>query len=141
MSDDRALITPTSPGATVDLSTVIVLFTAITLATVGQLLLKAGMTEVGAIDISASGIGTLIRGALTTWQILAGLAAFGASAVFWLVALSRVPLSTAYPIVSFSYLLILGFSVLVLDERPSVTVWTGAGLIMVGISLIGIGQR
>ena len=123
-----------------DLATVLLLLTSIALATAGQLLLKAGMNEVGG-ELGLADLGHLLRTGATTWQVLAGLAAFGTSAVFWLLTLSRVPLSTAYPIVSLSYLLILGFSVLVLDERPSATVWVGAGLIMSGISLIGIGER
>ncbi|MBW3620968.1 MAG: EamA family transporter [Actinobacteria bacterium] len=123
-----------------DLPTVLLLLTSIALATAGQLLLKAGMNEVGG-ELGLADLGHLLRTGATTWQVLAGLAAFGTSAVFWLLTLSRVPLSTAYPIVSLSYLLILGFSVLVLDERPSATVWVGAGLIMSGISLIGIGER
>ncbi|MBW3659897.1 MAG: EamA family transporter [Actinobacteria bacterium] len=123
-----------------DLTTVLMLLTSIGLATAGQLLLKAGMNEFGS-ELGIGDIGHLVRTGATTWQVLAGLAAFGTSSVFWLLTLSRVPLSTAYPIVSLSYVLILGFSVLVLDERPPATVWVGAGLVMSGISLIGIGQR
>lgn len=122
-----------------DIATILLLLTSVALATTGQLLLKAGMNEVGVLG--AGDFVELARSALTTWQIVVGLAAFGASAVFWLLTLSRVPLSTAYPMVSLSYLLILAFSVLVLDERPTATVWVGAGLIMTGISMIGIGQR
>ncbi len=125
------------------MSTVIILFAAIALATGGQLLLKAGMNRVGTIsDLAAvSGLIPLVMRVLTTWQVVLGLAVFGLSAVFWLVTLSRVPLSTAYPAVSLSYVLILAFSVIALGERPSIAVWTGALLIMLGITLIGIGQR
>ncbi len=125
------------------MSTIIILFSAIALATGGQLLLKAGMNRVGTISdlAAAGGLIPLFLRVLTTWQVVVGLAVFGLSAVFWLVTLSRVPLSTAYPAVSLSYVLILAFSVLALGERPSAAVWTGALLIMVGITLIGIGQR
>lgn len=125
------------------MSTIIILFAAIALATGGQLLLKAGMNRVGTIsDLAAvGGLIPLAFRVLTTWQVVVGLAVFGLSAVFWLVTLSRVPLSTAYPAVSLSYVLILAFSVIALGERPSIAVWTGALLIMLGITLIGIGQR
>ncbi len=129
---------PPNRGNRVDLATVLLLLTSVSLATAGQLLLKSGMNHIG-LELSLGDIGHLVRSAATTWQILAGLGAFGASSVFWLLTLSRVPLSTAYPVVSLSYLLILGFSVLVLHERPNATVWSGAALIMAGISLIGIG--
>lgn len=125
-----------------DLGTLAVLFAAVTLATTGQLLLKAGMVEVGTVEsVSPTALLNVVRNVLTTWQLLIGLASFGMSSLFWLIVLSRIPLSTAYPVVSFSYLLILGFSYLVLGERPTLTVWAGALLIMAGISLIGLGQR
>lgn len=125
------------------MSTIIILFSAIALATGGQLLLKAGMNRVGTIaDIAAAGgLVPLLMRVLTTWQVVLGLVVFALSAVFWLVTLSRVPLSTAYPAVSLSYVLILAFSVIALGERPSLVVWTGALLIMLGITFIGIGQR
>lgn len=124
------------------MGTALILLAAVALATLGQLLLKTGMTEVGAItDLPLqAGLPGLVTEVLTTWQVPLGLATFGLSAVFWLVTLSRVALSTAYPVVSLSYVLILAFSVVVLGERPGWEVWLGAGLIMAGISLIGLGQ-
>lgn len=124
----------------VSAGTIAILLTSIALATAGQLLLKAGMNRIGA-ELSLSDLGPLIAGAVTTWQVLAGLTAFGLSAVFWLLTLSRVPLSTAYPMVSLSYVLILLFSTIVLDERPGPLVWAGALLIMTGITFVGVGQR
>lgn len=123
------------------LSTVLILLAAVVLATCGQLLLKAGMTEVGAVvGVGLDGVLPLVGRVAGTWQVLLALAMFGLSASFWLVTLSRVPLSVAYPVVSLSYVLILIFSVVVLDERPRPTVWIGALLIVSGISLIGFGE-
>ena len=122
--------------------TIAILLTSIVLATAGQVTLKAGMNRVGRIGgIDAGEILPLLGRMLTTWQVPVGLSLFGLSAVFWLVTLSRVPLSTAYPVVSLSYVLILGFGYLVLHERPHPLVWVGALLIMSGIALIGVGQR
>lgn len=126
------------PTRVLDATTITMLIVSIGLSTAGQLLLKSGMDVIG--ELGFADIGLLIRSVLSTWQVILGLTAFGASAVFWLLTLSRVPLSTAYPIVSLGYVLILLFSVLVLGERPSLTVWGGVALIMGGISLIGIGQ-
>lgn len=124
------------------MTTVLILLAAVAFATTGQLLLKAGMNRVGVVDLGAvDGLLAVAAKAITTWQVFAGLTMFALSAVFWLVTLSRVPLSTAYPVVSLSYVLILLFSVLALGERPTALVWVGAFLIMAGISFIGIGQR
>lgn len=123
-----------------DLATVLTLVLAVSLATAGQLLLKAGMTDIGEITgIGPGHLVGLIGSVLTTWKALLGLVCFVGSSVFWLVVLSRVPLSTAYPFVALSYLIILGFSTIVLHERPPLLTWSGAGLIMTGIVLIGFG--
>lgn len=123
-----------------DLATLLTLVVAVSLATAGQLLLKAGMTDIGEIaGIGPGHLLELIGSVLTTWKAMLGLVCFVGSSLFWLVVLSRVPLSTAYPFVALSYLIILGFSTLVLHERPPVLTWSGAGLIMTGIVLIGFG--
>ena len=123
-----------------DLSTLLTLVLAVSLSTAGQLLLKAGMTDIGEITgIGATDLVGLVGSVLTSGKALLGLASFGASSLFWLVVLSRVPLSTAYPFVALSYLIILGFSTLVLHERPPLLTWGGAALIMTGIVMIGAG--
>lgn len=123
-------------------TTLAVVAVSVLLATTGQLLLKAGMDAAGAeVALAPDALLELVRTVATSWRLLLGLVAFGGSALFWLVALSRLPLSTAYPLVSTSYVLLLVFSRIVLGERPSVTVWGGALLITVGVVLIGLGQR
>lgn len=122
------------------LGTLLIALTSITLATAGQLLLKAGMGQVGA-DLSLADFAGLLPRVLTNGLVLTGLASFGVSAVFWLVTLSRVPLSTAYPMVSLTYVLIVAWSALVLGERPSLLTWGGTALIVGGISLVGLGLR
>lgn len=117
--------------------TFLILFLAIGFATAGQLLLKEGMNQIGEIGVAE--IPVLIKGVVTTWQAILGLGLFGLSSVFWLITLSKLDLSTAYPFVSLSYLIILAFSVWVLNERPPLITWGGAGLIMTGIVMIGLG--
>lgn len=121
--------------------TLAIMITSIVMATTGQLLLRAGMESVGLVELTGESLSGFARSAITTWQILIGLGAFVLSAVLWLISLSRVPLSTAYPFVSLSYVLILLASVVILGERPLPLNWIGAGLIVAGITVIGIANR
>lgn len=115
---------------------------SILLATTGQLLLKAGMDATGAtVALQPRALVELVRTIAGSWRLLLGFVAFASSSLFWLAALSRVPLSVAYPVVSLSYVLILGSSWVLLGERPSLTTMAGALLVMTGVALIGIGQR
>lgn len=140
MSSDRSADRPVERR--VEPSTIAVLGLSILLATSGQLMLKAGMEAAGAeVALTPTALVELVRTVATSWRLLLGLTAFGASALFWLVALSRLPLSTAYPVVSTSYVIVLGASTVLFDERPGVMGWTGALLVTLGVALIGIGQR
>jgi multidrug transporter EmrE-like cation transporter len=111
----------------------LVLF-AVALAAVGQLMLKHGMQL--ATARAASSRGSLVISAATTPWVLFGLLVFAVSAVAWLAALSRVPLSVAYPFNAIGYLGILTASVLVLHERATVLTWAGTVLVVTGLIIV-----
>lgn len=102
----------------------------------GQLLMKRGMTMVGPItgDLSLL-IGSLGKAFLNPY-VLAGVGAYAASSIFWLILLSRVDLSYAYPALSLGYVLITLVSVLFLGEHVSALRWAGVIVICVGVILI-----
>ncbi|MGH2740466.1 MAG: EamA family transporter [Actinomycetota bacterium] len=110
---------------------------SVALAAVAQLVLKYGMNQVGPIGKVAlqDPVATALRVARqpTVWV---GLALFGVSAVFWLVVLSRTSLSFAYPFAALSYVLILLFDRLALNEPISGLRYGGVVLIIGGLLLI-----
>jgi drug/metabolite transporter (DMT)-like permease len=80
--------------------------------------------------------GSLVVGAATTPWVLLGLVVFGISAVAWLGALSRVPLSMAYPFNALGYLVILTASIFVLHERANLVTWAGTVLVVSGLVMV-----
>src|SRR6516225_2906841 len=65
---------------------------------------------------------------------------FGVSAVAWLTALSRVPLSVAHPFNAIGYLVILIASILALHERANVLTWVGSLLVVSGLFMVVLTQ-
>ena len=68
-----------------------------------QLLLKAGMAEIGHFEFSLANvipIGFKMAGNI---PILSGLVAYVVSVAVWLLVLSRVQVSYAYPMLSIGY--------------------------------------
>jgi drug/metabolite transporter (DMT)-like permease len=116
------------------LANVGVLLVAVGLAAVGQLVLKHGMTEAQR-HARETGRSLLVVAAFSPW-IIGGLTIFAASAVGWLLTLSRVPLSVAYPFNALGYLGILAASVLVLHERANVWTWAGTVMVIGGLVLV-----
>jgi multidrug transporter EmrE-like cation transporter len=108
------------------------------LAAVAQLMLKHGMNQVNA-DLAPDKFGVdgaSLRAAVGTPALWVGLFLFGLSAVVWLVVLSRVSLSFAYPFASLTYVLILLFDKVALHEDVSPMRWGGVALIIAGIFLV-----
>lgn len=75
---------------------------AVAVSLAGQVLLKAGAT--GAGDGSGPG-GFLAQ--LLRWQTIVGLGLYGGSAMLYIVALRRIPMSVALPCTAASYVLLL----------------------------------
>jgi len=114
-------------------SLALVLF-AVLAASCGQLMLKHGM-QLATARVRGSG-GSLVVAAATKPWVLFGLMVFAVSAVAWLAALSKVPLSLAYPFNAVSYLVILTASILVLHERANVLTWVGTVLVVSGLLMV-----
>ena len=111
----------------------LLLFAVVSAAT-GQVMLKHGM-QVATARAAHSGGSLALRAATSPWVLL-GLVVFGVSAVAWLAALSRVPLSVAYPFNALGYLGILTASVLVLHERSNILTWVGSLLVVSGLIIV-----
>jgi multidrug transporter EmrE-like cation transporter len=124
----------TSKGHHVTIASALLLVFAVSTAATGQLMLKHGM-QLASARAARSG-GSLVVSAATSPWILLGLAVFGVSAVAWLAALSKVPLSVAYPFNALGYLVILTASILILHERANVLTWLGSLLVVSGLVIV-----
>jgi drug/metabolite transporter (DMT)-like permease len=103
---------------------------------VGQILLKKGMTLMGAITLSSSQIlGVLWRMATNPYVVI-GLIIYVCGTVFWLAALSRVDLSYAYPFASLSYVVMLIASWLLFHENVTPVRLGGTLIVALGVFVI-----
>ncbi len=62
--------------------------------------------------------------------------AYGLSVIVWLIGLSRVPVSQAYPLLSLGYVLNIGLAWWLLGEVPNVQRVAGIGVIVFGVVLV-----
>jgi drug/metabolite transporter (DMT)-like permease len=113
---------------------VVLVFIAVCFSVTGELLLKAGMTQVGVLSLH--NLTAMIPRMLRTPFLWLGLGSIGIGAGFWLVVISRVDLSWAYPMLAMGYILALIFAGLVLREHVPLIRWIGAVVIVVGVYLI-----
>jgi multidrug transporter EmrE-like cation transporter len=69
-------------------------------------------------------------------HILGGLACYAVSVVVWVVALSRVPVSIAYPMLSIGYIVNAVAAWYLFGEALSAMKLAGIGVIIVGVFMV-----
>ncbi len=102
----------------------------------GQLLLKAGTNAVGHFDFHLDNVLPIgLKLALNPF-ILSGMVAYGVSLVVWIMALSRVPVSIAYPMLSIGYVINAFIAWHWFGEALSAQKLLGIGCIVLGVYVI-----
>ncbi|MBN1608618.1 MAG: EamA family transporter [Polyangiaceae bacterium] len=109
---------------------------SVALNAAAQLALKqaARASGMSAVD-AASGYKVLVQVAQNLWT-WAGLGAYALSVALWILVLSRVDVSYAYPMVSLGYVMAAGAGKLLWQEDVSLTRMLGIGIICVGVVLV-----
>jgi len=113
---------------------------SVLLSAAGQLGMKAGMLTLhGARGSETSSFADMQSSFLWTG---AGLVAYGASLVLWLIVLVRYPLSKAYPLLSLSYVCVyLGATLWPkLGETATPLRTFGTLLILAGVAFVSFGR-
>ena len=73
---------------------------------------------------------------LVNWQFAACGLHFGAASLLWAYIVKTFPFSTAYPMVSLSYVFGMFAAIMFFHEEVSAAKWLGVALIMMGCFLI-----
>ena len=110
--------------------------TGVLLNAAAQLLLKAGTNAIGHFDFALGNIipiGVKVAGQPT---IIAGLACYAVSVVVWIMALSRVPVSIAYPMLSIGYVVNAVIAHYWFGEALVFQKMLGIGFIIIGLLLV-----
>ena len=115
------------------------LFTAVVLNTGAQLLLKAGTNALGVITLTRTGWGETLARMAVQPHFVAGASIYVVSLVIWIIGLSRVPVSIAFPMLSLGYVLNAMAAHYLFGEVLGTTRWLGIGCIVLGVWLIARG--
>ena len=117
-----------------NLQNFILLLCNIALVVSGQTLIKQGMNKIG--NFSAMPFVQFLVKSFMSPFVVIGIGLYVISAIIWLMLLSRINLSVAYPSLSLGYLLILFISWFYLRETVTPYQLAGVFLIIAGIYLV-----
>jgi multidrug transporter EmrE-like cation transporter len=115
------------------------IFAGVVLNALGQLLLKAGTNAVGRFEFVADNIVPVATRIASQPYIMAGVFCYGVSLIVWLMGLSRIPVSVAYPLLSLGYVINAVAAWYLFGETLNAARMAGIGLIVTGVFFIARG--
>lgn len=110
--------------------------TGVLLNAAAQLLLKAGTNSVGTFAFSLENALPVGWKLATEPHIVGGLACYVVSVIVWIMALSRVEVSIAYPMLSVGYVVNAIAAWYLFGEAVSATRLAGIGIIVLGVYVV-----
>lgn len=117
-------------------TTFALVLTGVLLNAAAQFALKSSVRDSGAIELSAAAaIPTAARLVLEPW-LWFGLTCYLVSVIVWILALSRVEVSIAYPMLSIGYIVNALAAWAWLGESMNLTKVAGIGIITVGVFVL-----
>ena len=112
------------------------LMSGVVLNSLAQLGLKVATQTTGAIEATQRSLWVASQQLATSLAFWLALSAYGLSVAVWVVGLSRLPVSQAYPVLSLGYIIAAVLAWIVLGESVSAARWGGIVLIMAGVLLV-----
>ena len=115
---------------------VALLLTGVLLNAGAQLLLKAGTNVLGVITLTRGNWLATMGSMATQGYFVLGATCYGVSLFVWILGLSRVPVSVAYPLLSVGYVVNAIAAHYLFGETITLQRWLGIGFIVVGVWLV-----
>ena len=110
--------------------------TGVLLNAAAQLLLKAGTNRIGEFAFTLENLVPVGLKVAASPFVLGGLGCYAVSVVVWIMALSRVPVSIAYPMLSIGYIVNAFAAWILFGESLTAQKLVGIGFIVVGVWLV-----
>ena len=112
------------------------ILTGVMLNAAAQLLLKAGTSSVGEFAFTAVNVVPVGTRLLSDPFILGGIGCYVVSVVVWIMALSRVDVSLAYPMLSIGYVINAIAAWYLFGEALTAQRMIGIATIVIGVFLV-----
>jgi multidrug transporter EmrE-like cation transporter len=101
-----------------------------------QILIKAGTNSIGYFEFSRSNLLPVGIRLATEPHIVGAIACYALSVVIWILALSRVQVSIAYPLLSMGYVVNAAAAWWFFNESINPAKIAGIGIIILGVIFI-----
>ena len=110
--------------------------TGVLLNAIAQLSLKASVADTGIIQLDTQSLLSSAGSLVTNVWLWLGLICYAVSVVVWILALSRVDVSIAYPMLSIGYIVNAVAASYLFDEPLGIGKVVGIGIIILGVYVL-----
>lgn len=107
----------------------------------GQTVIKLGVNNLNSGEATSNIPLSVFTNSMRSPLVLLGLFLYAVGAVAWILVLSRVDLSFAYPFLAFNFILITISSRILLSETVPLLRWIGVLIICAGILVVAVSGR
>src|SRR6202022_3729662 len=119
------------------IKTLVMVLAMVVCANVGDLMLQGGMSQIGAVQMTASGLAQAFRLTVANGTIWVGILFLTGFMLSYMTVLSWADYSYVMPAGAFGYALLTLLAVIFLHESVSPRRWVGVVLICAGVLLVG----
>ena len=119
------------------IKTLVMVLAMVVCANVGDLLLKRGMVQIGAVELTPNGITQAFRLTVTSATVWLAILFLIGFMVSYMTVLSWADYSYVMPAGAFGYAVLTFLAVVFLHESVSPRRWIGVVLICTGVLLVG----
>ena len=102
----------------------------------GQLLLKKGLLVIGQVPQSFGELVPFFSKVFTDPYVLSAVFLWVVAVLAWILAVSKAELSSVYPFMALSFVLVALFSLIIFKEDVSAIRWVGIIVICLGVFLV-----
>ena len=110
--------------------------TGVLLNAIAQLALKASVSDTGIIDLDIQSLLSSAGSLASNLWLWLGLICYAISVVVWILALSRVDVSIAYPMLSIGYIVNAFAAWHLFNEPMNIEKIIGIGIIILGVYIL-----
>lgn len=114
----------------------LLILSSVSLNAFAQLFIRKGMLKIGSVSLAFDQLFNMVLAVFTNIYLLAGMFSYGISIILWMVVLSKVNVSLAYPFLSIGYIITTVLAYLFFNEPITFQKVVGIIIICIGVFIL-----
>ncbi len=115
---------------------ILLILFSVSLNAVAQLFIRQGMLQIGKVSLRFDQLWHMAMKGLTNLYLMNGMLCYAVSIITWMVVLSKVNVSLAYPFLSVGYIITAVLAYFILNEPFTLQKMIGIAVICLGVIIL-----